>query len=43
MYEVYDTHRREVVAVYKTRRLARNRADRLDMIYGAVRYTVRYN
>jgi hypothetical protein len=42
MYTVYDTHNREVVATCKTRRAARARADKLDNIYGAVRYTVRY-
>jgi hypothetical protein len=42
MYEIYDTHNRCTIATYKTRKAARTRADRLDNIYGAVRYTVRY-
>jgi len=42
MYAIYDTHNRCIVAEYKTRARARLQADKLDNIYGAVRYSVRY-
>ena len=40
-YQVIDNKTSEVVGTYKTRKLARRRADKLDLEYGAIRYSVR--
>ena len=40
-YEIVDRHTGEVVGVYKDGKRARTRRDKLDLAYGASRYTVR--
>ena len=40
-YQVIDTRTGYVVGGFKNKRRARNKCDQLDLIYGAVRYTVR--
>jgi hypothetical protein len=40
-WHVIDTHTRAVVRGYQTFRGASRAADRLDLAYGAVRYSVR--
>jgi hypothetical protein len=40
-YQVIDTKTQTVVATCKTSKAARAKQDRLDLAYGAVRYTVR--
>jgi hypothetical protein len=40
-YQVIDIQTKAVVGTYKTRAAASRRADKLDMAYGAVRYTVK--
>lgn len=42
MYNVIDIKNKEIVATCKTRKAARTKADKLDMIYGAIRYSVQY-
>lgn len=43
IYQLMDTHTGKVLGTYSyaQRNRARNRADKLDLQYGAVRYTVR--
>lgn len=41
MYQVIDRQTQQVVATFKNKQAARNKRERLDMAYGAVRYTVR--
>lgn len=40
-YAVIDTQTQAVVGRFKNKQAARNKRDRLDQAYGAVRYTVR--
>lgn len=40
-YQVIDTRTQTVVGTFKSKQAARNKRDRLDLAYGAVRYTVR--
>lgn len=40
-YEVVDCQTGKVVGTYTQRQRARNRADKMDMTYGAYRYSVR--
>lgn len=40
MYNVIDTQTGFMIGTYKTRSRATNKADKLDMIHGAVRYSV---
>lgn len=40
-WEIFDRIDRRVIGVYTDKRRARNRADRLDLEYGAIRYSVR--
>ena len=39
-YRVMDSLTKLCVATYKTRRMAQNKADKLDLEYGAIRYYV---
>ena len=41
VYQVIDAQTGAIVGTYSTRTRARNRADRLDLAYGAIRYYVR--
>lgn len=40
MYNVIDCYTGKVIGTYQSRRRATNRADALDLKYGAVRYAV---
>lgn len=40
MYKVIDSRTGQVMGVYQTRHRATRRADKLDLIYGAIRYRV---
>lgn len=40
-YQVIDTHTGWIMGTYTERKKASRRADKLDMIYGAVRYAIR--
>jgi hypothetical protein len=40
-YQVIDNRTGQVVGTFKNKNAARNKRDRLDMAYGAVRYSVR--
>ena len=40
-YNVIDLHTKQVVGNYKTLKRASNRANKLDLKYGATRYSVR--
>lgn len=40
-YQVIDTRTQQVVGTFKNKQSARNKRDRLDLAYGAVRYSVR--
>lgn len=40
-YQVIDIQTKQVVASFSSKQAARNKRDRLDLQYGAVRYTVR--
>jgi hypothetical protein len=40
-YQVIDTKTQQVVASFANKQAARNKRDRLDAVYGAVRYSVR--
>ncbi|SOY56819.1 hypothetical protein [Cupriavidus taiwanensis] len=42
MYQVIDIKTKAVVSSHKDRKQARNKANRLDNVYGAVRYVVRF-
>lgn len=44
MYQVIDTHTKQIIATYPENkaRVARNRANKLDLKYGAVRYVVKF-
>lgn len=39
-YQVIDIRTKQVVGTFKNKQAARNKRDRLDLEYGAVRYTV---
>lgn len=41
MYQVIDSKTGFIVATYPTRKQASRRADKLDMAYGAIRYSIR--
>ncbi len=41
VYHVVDIHTQRVVFTFKSKQAARNKRDRLDQAYGAVRYVVR--
>jgi hypothetical protein len=41
MYEVIDGKTKQLMGIYKTRKRASSRANKLDLIYGAVRYFYR--
>lgn len=40
-YQVVDTRTAQVVGTFKNKQRARNKRDRLDLAYGAVRHFVR--
>lgn len=40
-YQVIDIQTKQVIGEYSTRRRASNRADKLDLAYGAIRYIVK--
>lgn len=40
-YQVIDSQTGAVVGSYQNKQAARNKRDRLDLVYGAVRYSVR--
>ena len=40
-YQIIDRHTQAVVGTFKNKQAARNKRDRLDSAYGAVRYMVR--
>ena len=40
-YQVIDRQTQKVVGTFKNKQAARNKCDRLDMQYGAIRYSVR--
>ena len=40
-YQVIDIQTKQVVATCSTRKAASRKADKLDLAYGAIRYTVR--
>lgn len=40
-YQVIDRHTGTIVGTFKSKQAARNKRDRLDLQYGAVRYSVR--
>lgn len=44
MYHVIDTQTKKIIASYPEdkARVARNRANKLDLNYGAIRYVVRF-
>lgn len=42
MYNIVDLRTKEVVATCKSRKAARSKADRMDLIFGAIRYSVQY-
>ena len=42
MYQVIDTHTKQVVSTHKTLKSASRKCDRLDNEYGAVRYVHKY-
>lgn len=42
MYKIIDCKTSEVVGSYSDRKRAYSRANKLDLAYGAVRYTVRF-
>lgn len=41
VYQVIDRKTNTVVGTYDNRKAASRRADKLDLAYGAIRYTVR--
>jgi hypothetical protein len=41
MYEVYDHKTKQIIGTYKTLHAASNKANKLDLEYGAVRYGFR--
>lgn len=41
VYQVIDCQTNTIVGTYDNRKAASRRADKLDLAYGAVRYTVR--
>ena len=41
MYAVIDIQTQRVIGTFKNKQAARNKRDRLDFAYGAVRYVVR--
>ncbi len=41
-YNIFDSRTGLVVGVARTLKAAHRKADRMDMAYGAVRYTVRF-
>lgn len=41
MYQVIDIQTKAIIGTYKTRQSASNRANKLDLQYGAVRYIVK--
>ena len=40
-YQVIDNQTKKVMGTYTTRAAASRRADKLDLAYGAIRYTVK--
>lgn len=40
-YQVIDRQTQQVVGTFKSKQSARNKRDRLDLQYGAIRYMVR--
>ena len=40
-YQLIDTYNKQVLGTYKNRKLARNKADKLDNQYGAIRYIIK--
>jgi len=40
-YQVIDSHTKAIMGTYKSRAVASRRADKLDLIYGAIRYCVK--
>lgn len=42
MYQVIDLHTKTIVGVYANRKRASSRANKLDLEYGAIRYSVRF-
>ena len=40
MYNVIDCFTGKIIGTYQSRKRATNKADKLDMAYGAVRYAV---
>jgi len=41
MYQVIDTHTKQVISTHATLKQASRKCDRLDSAYGAVRYVYR--
>jgi hypothetical protein len=42
MYAIIDIRTKETVAICKTRKVASNKADKMDLAFGAIRYSVKY-
>lgn len=42
MYQVIDNRTGQLVGTYSTAKRARRKADKLDLVYGAIRYSVRF-
>jgi len=42
MYQIIDAHTKQIVKTFDTAQKAHRYADRLDMLYGAVRYFVKF-
>lgn len=40
IYQVIDTQTKYIMGTYSTKRRATRKADKLDLEYGAIRYTV---
>lgn len=41
MYQVIDKQTSQILGTFKNRKTARNKADKLDNVYGAYRYYVK--
>lgn len=41
MYQVINIRTKEIIGTYKTLKRARNKADKKDLEYGAINYTVK--
>ena len=42
MYQILDIQTKKIVSKHATRVVAKRKADRMDMQYGAIRYVVKF-